>query len=319
MIQVRHAVSGSAIRRKKLNAHYQLLQQEYPFRSRSVTIEGMSYHYVDEGQGSVLLMVHGNPTWSFAFRHLIQALSSQYRVLAVDHIGCGLSDKPSNYPYQLSQHIDNLKYFVDSLHLENITLVAHDWGGAIGMGVAVQRPEKFARFIFMNTAAFRSQRIPFRISLCRIPVLGKIAIQGFNLFSRAALWMAVSQRSSLTKAAKTGYLFPYSSWSTRRAVFEFVQDIPLQENHQSYSTLKNIEEGLSQFQSAPMLLCWGKQDWCFTLDFLKEFQSRFLQASTVTFPQAGHYLFEDAKEELLQEIQIFLANTDKDFNSTATT
>ena len=131
-------------------------EAEYPFPSHFFDLDGLRYHYVDEGSGPTLLCVHGNPTWSFAWRNLIKALSPRYRVLAVDHIGCGFSDKPQDYPYRLAQHVANLERFVTALDLREITLLGHDWGGAIGMGAAAALPERFSRFVLFNTAAFRS-------------------------------------------------------------------------------------------------------------------------------------------------------------------
>ncbi|MFG0240577.1 MAG: alpha/beta fold hydrolase, partial [Gimesia chilikensis] len=127
------------------------IQEEYPFASHWLKIDGHQYHYLDEGQGEPLLMVHGNPTWSFAWRRLVKQLSGSYRVIAVDHMGCGLSDKPQDYSYTLGTHIANLKTLITELDLKNITLFAHDWGGAIGMGTAVDLPERFGKFVLMNT------------------------------------------------------------------------------------------------------------------------------------------------------------------------
>src|SRR5262245_6620556 len=111
-------------------------ESEYPFESKVFDLDGLRYHYIDEGRGDVLLCVHGNPTWSFAWRNIVKGLSGDYRVIAVDHIGCGFSDKPQDYEYQLPRHIDNLSRLIVGLNLENVTLLAHDWGGAIGLGAA---------------------------------------------------------------------------------------------------------------------------------------------------------------------------------------
>ncbi len=148
----------------------------YPFTSHELRFDGLRYHYLDEGQGEVLLLVHGNPTWSFYWRELIRRWREHYRVVAVDHIGCGLSDKPHDYPYCLARHVDNLAALVGELNLQAITLVAHDWGGAIGVGAALADPDRFARFTLMNTAAFRSRQIPLRIRVCRTPLLGPLAV-----------------------------------------------------------------------------------------------------------------------------------------------
>lgn len=280
--------------------------EEYPFESHFLEWDGQRYHYLDEGAGEPLLFVHGNPTWSFAWRHLVREFSQDYRVLAVDHMGCGFSAKPQKYDYTLAQHIANLQRFVEALNLNRITLIAHDWGGAIGMGTAGRMPERFARFILLNTAAFRSQQIPFRIAVCRLPLLGPLGVRGLNLFSRAALRMAVSHPDSLTPAACRGYVAPYNSWANRIAVLRFVQDIPLKPSHPSYRTLVEVEENLAQFQHSPMRFIWGMQDWCFTPAFLEEFQQRFPQADTVTLDDAGHYVFEDARDRLPGHIRDFL-------------
>lgn len=282
-------------------------ESEYPFESHTLDIDGVRYHYLDEGSGETLLFVHGNPTWSFAWRNLIKDLSGDYRCIAVDHIGCGFSEKPQDYPYTLEQHISNLQRLVESLDLQNVTLIAHDWGGAIGMGTATRLPERFARFVLMNTAAFRSQRIPLRIAVCRIPGLGTLAIRGLNLFARAAIRMAVCKSERMTPAVRSGYLAPYNSWANRIATLRFVQDIPLAANHPSYATLRGIEVGLSQFQNYPILLPWGERDWCFTPRFLQEFVTHFPEAETLRIPDAGHYIFEDAHELLLPRVRQFLA------------
>jgi len=279
---------------------------DYDFASHTHEVDGHRYHFVDEGQGPVLLMVHGNPTWSFAWRHLIRDLAADYRILAVDHIGCGLSDKPQNYNYRLSQHIANLTRFIERLDLDQITLVAHDWGGAIGMGAAVARPGRFQRFVLCNTAAFRATRIPARIRICRFPLLGSLAIRGANLFCRAALRMAVVKHHRMSAAVKRGYLLPYNNWSNRIAVDRFVKDIPMHAGHPSYQTLCDVENGLSQFVDSPMLLIWGDRDWCFTPEFLREFQRRFPQAESYRIADAGHYVFEDAHEMMIARMRKFL-------------
>ena len=280
---------------------------EYPFESHWLDLDGVRMHYIDEGprDAEPLLCVHGNPTWSFIWRRLIADQSRNRRVIAIDHIGCGMSDKPQDYPYRLEQHVANLRRLVETLDLHNVTLVGHDWGGCIGMGAAGEIPNRFRRFVLLNTGAFRSQRIPLRIAVCRIPVLGAIAVRGFNGFSRAALTMAMS-RMRLTESARRGLLAPYDSWANRVAVHRFVQDIPLQPSHPSYAKLVQIEEGLSQFADRPMLLLWGAKDWCFTFDFLQEFQRRFPQAGSHVIPGAGHYVFEDAPEEFVSHVRQFL-------------
>lgn len=285
----------------------QNFEREYPFQSHWLDFDGLRYHYIDEGNGDVVLFVHGNPTWSFAWRHIVRGLSGGNRCIAVDHMGCGLSDKPQQYVYRLQTHIDNLVRLVDQLDLQNITLVGHDWGGAIGMGTVLARRDRFRRIVLMNTAAFRSQRIPLRIAVCRIPLLGALGVRGVNLFARAALSMAVCHHERMTPEVRAGYLAPYSSWSNRVAVYRFVQDIPLSPSHPSYVTLLRIEEGLASLQQLPLLLVWGERDWCFTTEFLREFEARFPRAATFRIPDAGHYVFEDAHERIIPRLREFLS------------
>ncbi len=282
-------------------------EPEYPFASHFFELDGLRYHYVDEGTGPTLLMVHGNPTWSFAWRNLIKALSPRYRVVAVDHIGCGFSDKPQNYPYRLAQHVANLERFVTGLDLSEITLFAHDWGGAIGMGAATRLPERFSRFVLFNTAAFRSTANP--ASDLRLPDSGlrRIGDPRVELLFAGGTADGGGRAGAMTPACGRGYLAPYGNWHDRVAVLRFVQDIPLSPSHPSYATLAAIEESLPKFRDRPMLFVWGERDWCFTTEFLDEFQRRFPQAETLRLPDAGHYVFEDAHEAIIPRVEQFLS------------
>ncbi|MCA8994463.1 MAG: alpha/beta fold hydrolase [Planctomycetaceae bacterium] len=284
------------------------LTAEYPFEPKRFDVGGAEMSYVDEGSGPVILFSHGNPTWSFAWRKFLSAFSPNYRVIAVDHIGMGLSDKPADYSYTLENHISNLGRLIEHLDLQNVTLVGHDWGGCIGMGAAGRQPQRFRQFVMMNTAAFRSQRIPFRIALCRIPFLGALGVRGMNLFAGAAVSMAVENSKVITPTVRRGYLLPYDSWANRIAVHQFVLDIPLSESHVSYKTLVGVEEGLQQFQDRRMLVCWGEKDWCFTTAFLDEWEQRFPNAETFRLPNVGHYLFEDAPQEVIARMREWLNN-----------
>jgi haloalkane dehalogenase len=271
-------------------------------------VGGLRYHYLDEGAGPVLLLVHGNPTWSFLWRELIRGLRSQYRVVAPDHVGCGLSEKPGRgrYSFRLAQRISDLNELVERLDLQQVTLVGHDWGGAIGLGAAVAAPQRFARFVLMNTAAFRMRRCPWRIRLCHAPLLGRLASQGLNLFARAALRLTMHHPERLTPAARAGLLAPYDSWRHRLAIHQFVLDIPLSRRHPSYATLRHIEEGLPQLRRQPVSLIWGMRDWCFGPEFLERFLDFLPDAEVHRLRDAGHYLMEDAPEQVIPLVQNFL-------------
>jgi len=283
------------------------IESEYPFTPRFHLHEGnVAQHFVDEGprEGEPLLFVHGNPTWSFAWRRAVRRLSASYRCVAPDHVGCGLSDKPRDHPYRLKSHVENLEALVLALDLERITLVLHDWGGAIGMGLARRHPERIARLVLMNTAAFLSRRMPLRIAACRVPVFGKLAVRGLNAFARAATFMAVEE--PLEPLVKRGYLLPYDSWDARVATLAFVEDIPMKPGHPSWEELGWTGRVLGQFRDRPAALLWGMRDWCFTPRFLAEWEERLPGAEVRRFERAGHYLFEDAGDELVDHLAGFL-------------
>ena len=277
----------------------------YPYEGARHVVSGGTQHYLDEGSSeTAILALHGNPTWSFYWRSLIPTFSSTYRVVIPDHIGCGLSDKPQDWSYRLEDHIANIEKLVEKLGLNNIHLMVHDWGGAIGMGFAARHPELIRSLTITNTAAFRSQEIPLSIASCRIPIFGKVAVRGFNAFAGVATWRATAK--GLSSDVKSGLLFPYNSWENRIATLRFVEDIPLKEEHPSYATLLGVEEGLSQFKDHPMLLLWGDQDFCFSPSFRKEWEERFPKAEVHAWNDVGHYVMEDAPNRALELMKPFL-------------
>ena len=283
----------------------------YPFTSHYLAVNGLSYHYIDEGEGDPMVMVHGNPTWSFYYRELIKALSGHYRSIAPDHIGCGLSDKPevTDYDYRLRSRIDDLDNLLDALTIdEKITLILHDWGGMIGMAYALRHPEKIGRLVIMNTAAFLppfAKRIPVRLNIIRRSgPLAALAVLGFNLFAVGALFMA--SEKGLSADVKKGLTAPYNCWKNRIATLKFVQDIPLVEKDPSYRLVKQIDDQLQTLSNLPMLICWGEHDFVFDHDYLAEWQRRFPQAEVHRFPGAGHYVLEDAPEKIIPLTQDFL-------------
>ena len=287
------------------------LHHLYPFSSHFMEINGLSHHYLDEGRGDPIVMVHGNPTWSFYFRNLVKALSPDYRTIVPDHMGCGLSDKPDEdqYDFRLSSRIRDLEILLDRLGLDRpITLILHDWGGAIGLGYALRHPDRIARIILMNTAAFsppKGKILPLRLQMLkRFGAVARIAVLGGNLFCRAALVMA--PRKALGREVKKGLCAPYNSWNNRLATFKFVEDIPLVPSDPSYPMLQWLDNHLHRLSSIPMLILWGMHDFVFDPDYLSEWHRRFPQARIHRYPQAGHYLLEDEPERIRADILNFL-------------
>ncbi len=277
---------------------------EYPFIPRFMDSNGHRLAYLDEGKGPVVVMLHGNPSWSYLYRKVVRQLQGRYRCIVPDHLGCGFSDKPQEASYSLNMHIHNLEALLQGLGIDRCTLILHDWGGAIGMGWAVRHPAQVAAIVACNTAAFASTRMPWRIAMCRWPIFGPLALRGLNAFAQAAIFMAVSKK--MRPKVAQGFLAPYDSWENRIALLRFVQDIPMNKEHPSWLTLAAIEAGLPLFAATPMLLCWGGADFCFDRHFYDEWRCRFPQAEAHYFTDAGHYLFEDALEDIAPLISRFL-------------
>lgn len=283
----------------------------YPYESHYLPINGLKYHYIDEGRGDPLVMVHGNPTWSFYFRELIKNLSPQYRTIVADHIGCGLSDKPDihTYGFELKDRIDDLERLLDHLKVDdNITLILHDWGGMIGMAYAVRHPERIRRLVVMNTFAFlppADYRVPWSGHFIRrTGSLASLAVRGFNLFSVGALYLA--SHKGLARDVKKGLTAPYNCWHNRLAVLRFVQDIPLSPADSSFQLARNVDENLALFSDRPILIFWGEHDFVFNHHFLSEWQRRLPQAEIHRFADAGHYVLEDVPDKIVPLVQDFL-------------
>jgi len=208
-----------------------------------------------------------------------------------------LSEKPPGYDYTLTTRIADVEALVASLGLKRVHLVVHDWGGAIGFGFAARHSGMIARLAILNTAAFASKRIPARIAVCKAPVIGPLLVRGLNGFAWPATFMSMHRRV-LSPAEKAGYLFPYDSWANRVAVSEFVRDIPLDPSHRSWPALAATEQGLAQFRDRPAFIAWGGRDFCFNDSFLARWREIFPQAQVRRIADAGHYVLEDAHEEV---------------------
>jgi haloalkane dehalogenase len=285
----------------------------YPFQGSYLDLGGNRLHYLDEGSGEPLVMLHGNPTWSFYYRNLVTSVSDRYRAIVPDHIGCGKSDKPDrdSYPYTLKQRVADLEALLESLEIkDSITLVLHDWGGMIGMAYATLHPEKIKRIVILNTGAFplpKTKSLPFSLWFCRTPLLGPLLVQGANAFSRAAVRWCVTKKP-LTPDIRQGYLAPYDTWKNRIAVLRFVQDIPLRPGDEGYDLVQRVEENIAQFRKIPTVICWGENDFVFDHHFLQQWTEHLPEAQVHRFPEAGHFVMEDARDEVIEIVNQFLKN-----------
>ncbi len=284
----------------------------YPFTGRYLDLGDARMHYLDEGSGPPVFLLHGNPTWSFFYRDLVTNLRGRFRAVAPDHIGCGLSDKPaiSRYPYSLSRRVADLGRLIDEVvPTGKVSLVVHDWGGMIGFAWATAHPERVDRLVVMNTAAFRlpsSKSLPWSLRLGRSRLTGPPLIRGLNAFCRgAARWCVV--RRPLSDEVRRMYLAPYDSWKNRVAVDQFVRTIPLEPSDDGFDIITQTESRLPLLQGRPMMLAWGRQDFVFDDAFLAGWRERFPAAEVIALQDAGHYLLEDAGDELIPRISEFLS------------
>lgn len=283
------------------------LRSIYPFEPKQFTTpKGARMSFLDEGPrgDEAVLMLHGNPTWSFFYRDVVKTLAPAMRCIVPDHIGMGLSEKPEDYDYTLATRIADVEALVASLGLRKIHLIVHDWGGAIGCGFATRNPELIGRMVILNTAAFHSVHIPGRIALCRAWLLGKFLVRGLNGFAWPASWMSTVR--ALPGVVKRGFLLPYDTWANRVAVHRFVQDIPMNAKHPTRPVLDGIEAKLPLLVDREKLILWGGEDFCFNDHFLAHWRKIFPDAEVHRYGNAGHYLLEDAGADALNRIKRFL-------------
>jgi pimeloyl-ACP methyl ester carboxylesterase len=281
----------------------------YPWTGKIHThASGLRQHYLDEGSGPPLLMVHGNPTWSFTYRELVKAFSATHRCVVPDHIGAGLSDKPLDWPYQLEGHIDHLVALIEALDLHDVTVLVHDWGGATGLGAATRVPDRISRVIVLNTAVEFLGDAPLSIRVCSTSA-GALLVRGLNAFIKGGLFMATNHRDAFRGGVAEGYLAPYPDWDSRIGQHRFIQDIPFKPDHPSYATLKGVRDGLEALRDRPKLLIWGEKDFVFTPAYRRAWEKRFPDTESHALDDAGHWVTEDARDTVISLVRSFLERT----------
>ena len=281
---------------------FHLAPGEFPFRSRFLEAGGGRLHYVDEGSGPLLFMLHGNPTWSFVYRHLITALQDQFRCIAVDLAGFGLSDPPAGFGYRPDEHAGLIARLLETLDLHDATLVAHDWGGPIGLAAMLQTRERITRLCLGNSWAWPVNgdfHFEWFSKLMGGPV-GRFGADHFALFVNGVM-PAAMRRRKLSQAEMRAYRAPFSGNRTRRPMHVFPRQITAAKNW-----LGELEAGLSAFRG-PVHFIWPNNDIAFRDKELKHWLKIFPQASVARLPRCGHYLWEDAPDECIAELRGFMA------------
>ena len=305
-----------------------MTRPDYPFEPRRVQVRpGIAMSYLDEGPRDgeiaapeVVVMLHGNPSWSFYWRHLVLALRDRYRCIVPDHVGMGLSDKPGDapsaaphYDYTLQSRIDDLQTLLRHAGVDDstpVTLAVHDWGGMIGFGWALSHMPQVKRLVVLNTAAFpmpSEKRFPRRLALGRDSRLGGWLIRRFNLFARGAARFGTTRR--LPRDVREAYAGVYDGWANAISTLRFMQDIPLHEGDRAWPLVADSGRRLHEYADRPAFIGWGLRDFVFDRHCLEGFRRALPQAEVHAFEDAGHYVLEDRHERLVPAIRDFLDRT----------
>jgi cis-3-alkyl-4-acyloxetan-2-one decarboxylase len=300
-------------------ANYPIVRVKHAhgFTQTGWDVEPKDVAYREHGRPETLVFVHGNPSSKWLFRHLIAAASPRYRCIAPDHIGMGDSDKPDrgSYDFHFEQRVDDLAAFLDARALASgalgtVTLIVHDWGGVIGLRYAQRFPERIARLVITNTAAFpllAGKKLPKEIAFVRNTWLGGFLCKYANAFQRGAVWRGVMKR--LSPEAANGYLSAHPTAHDCEAILRFVRDIPLTPAERGHDVLCALEAFLPTLAHLPIQLQWGLKDFVFDKDYLAAFQRLFPNAESHAYADAGHWLTEDAHERMTPLFLAFLERT----------
>ncbi|MCX2739217.1 alpha/beta fold hydrolase [Pontibacter anaerobius] len=274
----------------------------YPFAHHTLEVTGGRMHYVDEGEGNPIVFVHGTPTWSFVWRQQIKSLSRNYRCIAADHIGFGLSEKPTDFAYTPEAHADNLEQLIEYLQLKSITLVMHDFGGPIGLRYALRHPEKTKNLITLNTWmwSLEEEKKITKISRFMAGGLGKFLYLQMGFSTKVLLPLGYHERKHLTKDIKQHYLKPLSTPTNRRGTWAFAKAL-----HQSNPYFASLWQQREKMKSINKLILWGEKDKLLPLHFLKRWQQEFPEAKVIKY-KAGHFVQEERGGEVADAIQEFM-------------
>jgi cis-3-alkyl-4-acyloxetan-2-one decarboxylase len=280
----------------------------FPFEAHFLRAGKTNLHYVDEGpsEAAPLLFLHGNPTWSYLWRRPIADLSGRgHRCVAIDHMGFGRSEKPPRMSaYTLERHVENTLAAIDSLDLRDVTLVAHDWGGPIGLGAMLERPERLRALVLMNTWAWELPSwLPPFIREFRTEGLGEILALGGNLFVESI--PGGMARRDADPVMMEAYRAPFPDYWSRVGTLAFQRDIPMTERDRSGREMGSIHERLPELD-VPVLLVWGMRDPVFQPVFLDQWRELFPEAEVAEIEDASHFVVEDRPDAVTGAIEAFL-------------
>jgi haloalkane dehalogenase len=281
----------------------------WPYEPRWFETSEGRMHYVDEGpsEGRPVVMLHGNPTWSFIYRKFIPpVVDAGYRAIVVDHLGFGRSEKPDRPElYEIKGHCRRLDALLESLDLRDATLVPQDWGGPIGLWWATRHPDRVRSLFILNTFAHRPPGkvpLPLPLRLFRTPGVGEVMVKGLDLFKRVFLFRAgVVHHDRLTAEIKRVYRAPHPSWSSRTPILVFPREIPSGPEGRVADLMAEIEQGMErELRSKPVTIAWPMKDIAFPPEVVDQLWLKtFPDAEVIRIDDAGHYVQEDAHERIV--------------------
>lgn len=279
-------------------------QTLYPFTSRWLSVDGDDIHYIDEGSGPVLLFVHGTPEWSFGYRDLVKTLRHDFRCVALDLLGFGLSDKPARGDYSVAAHAHRLEKFVHALDLKNLTLVANDFGAGIGMGYVLSEPDNIRQIVLSNTWMWSLKEDEHYSGPARMinSWLGKLLYQRFNFPVRAVMPAAFGDKKKLTSAIHAHYKNALPDPASRVGAYAFAKELMSASDWWQANW-----EKMSRIEDKPFLIFWGMKDKFVLAAELDKWKSKLPKAKVVTFKDAGHFVQEEKPNEMIASMKAFLA------------
>ncbi len=278
-------------------------REEYPFESNYLELDGGRMHYIDEGEGEPIVMVHGNPSWSFLYRHMIKGLSKKFRCIAPDHLGFGLSDKPYELSYLPEGHAKNIETLIERLELKNVTLVGQDWGGPTGFSYAANNPENVKSLIVLNTWMWSVKGDLYYEAFSRFMggAIGRFLIKRYNYFVNGVMKIASGDKSKLNEHVHNHYRKPLEKPEDRKACWAMPKRIV-----GSSEWLDELWSQREKIKDKPALILWGMKDIAFREKELKKWSDLFTNREVVKFEDAGHFLQEEKGGELVPYIEEFL-------------
>ena len=274
----------------------------YPFESRFIHLEEGKMHYVDEGSGPVILFVHGTPTWSFLYRKYIRELSVKYRCIAIDHMGFGLSEKPASFSGKPEDHAQNLAEFIRRLELKDITLVVHDFGGPIGLGVANKMPERIQNIVLFNTWlwSIKNEKEVRRVDGIINSWMGKFLYLNLNFSPRFLIKQGISNKKNLSKEVHQHYIKPFPNKDSRRSLLNIAKSLA-----GSSDWYEKQWNKLQVLKDKNWLILWGKKDKFIDVHFLERWKNRLPHAEVKVF-ECGHFVQEENAMESIQYLEEFM-------------